>query len=210
MKPWKTLATEGSWSLRERDGEFMVQRDARIVLKSRRRGDNDDLVRAAFARINTASPRILVGGLGFGGLTRAVLERLPDGGRMLIAEPMKPLVAWHQGPLAHFSGDALQDPRVELVVGELTSVLIKHRSAFDAVVLELDQGPFEVQLDDDASAFSVGGLSSLRASLRPGGRLAVSSEQPHPGFVKRLRQVGLEGAAEKTTSETFIFVGDAR
>lgn len=208
MKPWKTLATDGKYQLRQRDREFMVLESGKILLTSKSKGLEPDVARLAFARLSVDAPRVLVGGLGFGALLRAVLDVGPDLMEVTVCEPSKPVMAWNEGPLADFNGHALEDPRVEVEVGDIQAVLSGHRRGFDVALLDLDNGPFEVNVQDDLSLYSIGGLSSVRASMRAGGRLVVASAGTHPGFNKRLTSVGFQASVEPLGQGHLVFIGD--
>lgn len=207
MKPWKTLATDGKFTLRQREREYMVLENGKILLSSRQHGEEPELVRVGCARLMTETPKIFVGGLGFGFIVRAVLDQLHDGAKVIVNEPSKTVVEWNRGPLATVNQHALEDPRVSVEVGDVQTVLSRHRHEFDVALLDLDNGPFAVDVKDDLSLYSVGGLSSVRASLAPGGRVAVLSVSTHPGFNKRLVSVGF-AASVVTAGESLVFVGD--
>lgn len=209
MKPLKTLGTHGAWTLRQRDQTFMVQHEGRVVLSSRNDGHEDDLVRLGLARVMSASPRVLVGGLGFGNLLRGVLDRVTDGARVTVLEPSEAMLAWNRGPLAELSGNALEDDRVNVHGGDVLAFLAKHRQAFDVVLLDLDAGPFDVDVKDETSLYSLGGLTCIRAALAPGGRVTAASRNTHPGFNKRLRECGFTASVEKV-GERLYFFGDVR
>lgn len=209
MKPWKTLATDGKFALRQREREYMVLADGKILMNSRHHGEEPELARIACARLETSSPKLLVGGLGFGFILRAALDVAPDLAKVMVNEPSKAVVEWNRGPLASLNGHALEDPRVSVEVGDVQRVLSKHRRGFDAILLDLDNGPFAVDIDDDLSLYSIGGLSSVRASLRSGGRLAVLSAGTHPGFNKRLVEVGFSASAQHVgQGDALVFIGD--
>lgn len=209
MKPWKKIATDGKWTLRQRDAEYMVQLDGKIFLTSRRHGSEEVLARVGCARLMASAPKVLIGGLGFGFTLRAALDALPDSAKVVVSEVSPAVVEWNRGALAESHGNVLDDPRVEVIVGDVQTVLHKHRGTFDVVLLDLDNGPFGGSIEDLQSLYSVGGLSSVRASLKEGGRLAVWSSTTHPGFNKRLREVGFEASVEKTGDGShLIFIGD--
>lgn len=207
MKPLKQLATEGRWSLRQRDTEYLLLRDGRIYASSRSTGGEDDFVRLSLARVAGAAPRIFLGGLAFGHTLRAVLEVLPDAGRVVVSEVSPALVTWHRGVLATVHGDALADPRVTVETGEAQRVLAKHRDGFDVVMLDVEATAAQDTGDADERLAALAGLSSSRASLKKGGRLAVWSAATHPGFLKRLREVGFVPSVEKT-GHHLVFLGD--
>jgi predicted membrane-bound spermidine synthase len=91
--------------------------------------------------------------------------------------------------------------------GDALVFLSKHRAKFDVVLLDIDAGPFDVNIDDDTSLYSIGGFSSLRASLDKGGRLAIASRTTQSGINKRMRECGFHATAEKI-DERYVFTGD--
>lgn len=187
----------------------MVQHEGRVVFSSRNDGHESDLVRLGLMRVQSASPRVLLGGLGFGRLLRATLDEVGDGARVTVLEPSEAMLAWNQGPLAELSGNALEDDRVTVHGGDALTYLAKHRAAYDVVLLDLDAGAFDVDADDDLSLFSLGGMTCIKAALGPGGRVAAASRTTQPGFNKRLRACGFEATAEKV-GERLYFLGDLR
>lgn len=210
MKPWKTLATDGKFTLRQREREYMVLSEGKILMSSRQHGAEADLVRVGCARARDGVPRILLGGMGFGFVLRATLDGVGDLAKVTVCEPSKTVIEWNRGPLATLNGHALDDDRVTVEVGDFQRVLSKHRRGFDVILLDLDNGPFAVDVDDDQSAYSIGGLSSMRASLKSGGRLAVCSATTQPGFKKRLAEVGFVPSVEYSgDGGALLFVGDS-
>ncbi|MBO8194861.1 spermidine synthase [Streptomyces oryzae] len=141
----------------------------------------------------TAGPRLLIGGLGVGfSLAEAADE--PRWGRISVVEREPAILDWHRsGPLSTLSGRALADPRTELVEADLVAYV--HGSAaagrrFDAMCLDIDNGPDWTVTDDNATLYSPAGLAACRAALAPGGVLAVWSAQPSPTFEGCLRNAG--------------------
>ena len=209
MKPWKTLATDGKFSLRQRENEYLVLNEGKILMSSRHHGTEPELARIGLARVDVSAPRVLVGGLGFGFTLRAALDAAPDLAKVMVSEPSKAVVEWNRGPLASLNGHALDDSRVTVEVGDVQRVLSKHRRGFDVILLDIDNGPFAVDIDDDQSLYSIGGMSSVRASLKSGGRLAVVSAGTRPGFNKRLVEVGFNASVEYVGGgDSLVFIGD--
>lgn len=209
MKPWKVIASEGKWTLRARGDEFLVQVEGRILLSSRRHGSEQALARVGCAHLEGGGPKVLLEGLGFGFTLRAVLDVLPVGARVVVSEASAAVVEWNRGAVAPLASAPLEDHRVEVVVGELQRLLPKRRGAFDAIFLDLDHAPFPTSAIALSNLYDLGGLSSLRASLKKGGRLAVFSSGPQAGFAKKLREVGFEPSVEKLGDKHLVFVGDA-
>jgi predicted membrane-bound spermidine synthase len=211
MKPWKVIATEGKWTLRQRGDEFMVQSEGRILHSSKRHGSEDQHARIGCARLVNEGPKVLLGGLGFGFTLRAVLDVLPVGARVTVAEPSQAVVDWSRGAVAQLADSPLDDPRVNVVVGEVLRVLPKHRGAFDVILLDYDMAPVMASSMAYSNLYDLGGLSSLRASLKKGsGRVAVFSAGPQPGVTKRMKEVGFTPNVQKTNDGKYlVFVGDA-
>lgn len=158
MKPWKTLATDGRFTLRQREREYMVLSEGKILMSSRQHGAEADLVRIGCARVRDEGPRVLLGGMGFGFVLRATLDGAGDLAKVTVCEPAQAVVEWNRGRLASLNGHALEDERVSVEVGEFQRVLSKHRGGFDVILLDLDNGPFAVDVDDDQSMYSIGGV----------------------------------------------------
>ncbi|WP_026004297.1 spermidine synthase [Streptomyces sp. AA1529] len=140
-----------------------------------------------------AGPRLLIGGLGVGfSLAEAAAE--PHWGRVTVVEREPAILDWHRGgPLSGISGPALADPRTELVEADLVAYV--HRAAetgprFDALCLDIDNGPEWTVTDGNSTLYSPAGLAACRAALAPGGILAVWSAQPSSAFEGSLRNAG--------------------
>ena len=132
---------------------------------------------------------MLIGGLGMGYTLRAALDVLPAGARVTVTEIFAEVVAWNRGPLASLAGRPLDDPRVELCRADVATLL--GGAAFDAILLDIDNGPDAAMLTRNAALYSRDGLHRLRAALVAGGHLAVWSADRSPGFEARLGEGGL-------------------
>ncbi|WP_062206684.1 hypothetical protein [Streptomyces sp. NBRC 109706] len=154
------------------------------------------LVRAASGSLTTPAPRLLIGGLGVGfSLNEAVAE--PRWGRITVLEREPAIIDWHRsGPLSDVSGDALTDPRVELVENDLLAHLLETgagaRARYDALCLDVDNGPDWTVTEDNEGLYSPAGLAACRAALAPGGTLVVWSAQPSETFPDILRDAGFD------------------
>jgi len=134
-------------------------------------------------------PRVLVGGLGFGSTLRGVLDVLPEGGRVVVAEKLRAVVELARSEAAHLVAGALDDPRVELVQDDVVSVIAREHD-LDAVLLDVDNGPEWASFRTNARLYSDAALVQARAALRTGGMYAVWSGYPADAFVPRLRRAG--------------------
>lgn len=200
-QPWTVVdavpTEEGTLELRRRGiGDFLITVGNRVLMNSANHGSEAALGRLACADLGSRrDPRVLVGGLGMGYTLRAVLDCLPRGGRLLVAEINPAVVEWCRGPLAPMNGHALDDPRVEVQVEDVAEVLKRHATGsgtgpFDAVVLDLYQGPHAGSHKTDDPLYGRRAIETARSALRPGGMLAVWGEDHDAGFEKRLRAAG--------------------
>jgi spermidine synthase len=133
---------------------------------------------------------LLIGGYGMGFTLRAVLKALGSGARIEVAELVPGIIEWARGPMAHMTQDCLEDPRVTISIADVASLIDAGRSTYDAVLLDVDNGPDGLTRQANDGLYSARGLASTRAALRPGGVLAVWSAGADAAFTKSLRQAG--------------------
>ena len=135
---------------------------------------------------------VLIGGLGLGYTLRAALNVLPAGARVTVAELLPEMIAWVRGPLAHLVGDALGDARVALHRGDVGALLQASCDRFDAVLLDIDNGPEARVRPGNAWLGQHEGLVVIRRALRRPGLLAVWSADPCPRFEAAVDDAGFD------------------
>ena len=205
MKPTETLARETTSDgeelvLSRRDGIYLLSVDGMELMSSRSHGSEDALARLACAAIaGSKAPRVLVGGLGFGYTLRAALDLLPPQARVVVCEVFPALLAWNRGPLAELAGRPLEDPRVRAVRADVRS-LLGGGERFDAILLDVDNGPEAFTLRSNESLYTAGGLASLSRSLTEKGVLAIWSAAADPAFESRLRRAGFDAWTERASA----------
>jgi spermidine synthase len=202
-KPWVTLASaptaEGLLELRKRgESEFLIVIGGRVLMNSASQRSEQALAELALA--DRVAKTVIVGGLGMGFTLRAALDKVGPDARVIVGELDPTIVEWCQGPLASASGHALEDPRVEIVLGDAEALIARSRS-IDAIMLDLYEGPYESR-----GCFGARGLLEIRRALAPTGMLAVWSEDPAPGFVGRLERAGFAAKAHRAGSNRRHFV----
>ncbi|TDC77606.1 spermidine synthase [Streptomyces hainanensis] len=159
------------------------------------------LVTEAFAALadhpSAAPPDVLIGGLGVGfSLAAAAAE--PGWGGITVLERESAVIDWHRaGPLGELTAAALADPRVRLVHGDLLAHLHEVEAGYDALCLDVDNGPDWTVTEDNEGLYSPAGLAACRAALRPGGVLVVWSARGSERFVKNLRKAGFTGVGTR-------------
>lgn len=194
MRPWERVdaarAPDGTELVLARRGdEWVVRAGGRPLMSSRLHGSEEALAARSLARV--ARPRtVLIGGLGLGFTLRAALDRLPQDARAILVEVVPAIVEWNRGPLAELAGRPLEDPRVRVQVSDVRARIAEARGAFDAILLDVDNGPSAlVQAENDA-LYGDGGVRACREALRAGGVLAVWSAGPDERYRARLERAG--------------------
>ena len=195
MKPWETLATaitpDGSrFELQRHDGNYVIQADGYDLMTSYSHGSEDAMMSLACPRPR-ADACILVGGLGTGYTLAATLGLLPPGGSVVVSELVPEVVEWNRGPLGPLAGHPLDDPRTNLVVGDVADVIRDSKSRFDAVLLDVDDSVDSFTLARNSWLYTPEGLATAHCSLRPRGALAIwSAGTEGTFFERRLRAAG--------------------
>jgi len=141
-------------------------------------------------RVGSRASHILIGGLGMGFTLAAARSAFPPSAHLVVAELVPKVVAWAEGPLAPILGDSLRDPRVSLEIRDVHDVIVERPASFDAILLDVDNGPDGFINLANERLYSNWGLRALRTALRPGGMLAVWSAYSDPAFSDRLRFAG--------------------
>jgi spermidine synthase len=174
-------------TLHSEGGGFVVRIGNEVLMSSRSHGSEQAMAAASLEpALRSARPRVLVGGLGMGFTLRAVLDVLPRRSEVVVAELLPCVVEWNRGPLAPLSSNALADPRVVLEVGDVRRAVATPRDGFDAILLDVDNGPEAFTIEANAGLYGPRGLAALRAALRPGGVLSIWSASPSRAFEKAL------------------------
>ena len=203
-RPWQTLervrVREGALELRRRgDDEFLIVIGGRVLMTSVHSRSEEALASRACAGLGTRrEPRVLIGGLGMGYTLRAALDVLPASARVVVAELTPEVVDWCRGPLAPLTAGAVLDPRVRVEVGDVARVIATApRGAYDAIVLDLYEGPYAATQPRDDPFYGEAALLRTRAALAPGGIFAVWAEDPDPAFVRRLGAAGFSASVHR-------------
>jgi spermidine synthase len=196
VKPWQLLGESRTpdgtlLSLTRRDTELVILADGRILMSSRMHGSEEAMAEMALHHVRASTgASVLVGGLGMGYTLRAALDRLPADATVVVAELVPAVVEWNRGPLGPLAAHPLQDPRVEIESGDVIGTLRTSTARFDAVLLDVDNGPDAFTESSNASLYNDRGIASIRAALKPGGVVAVWSAWEDRRFEQRLKWAG--------------------
>jgi spermidine synthase len=183
----------GQLRLFRRADEYSIMLGATELMSSRSGGSEQALASLALGHVrNRLNPKILIGGLGMGFTLRAALAELEAGATIMVAELVPAVIEWAKGPLAHLLDDLISDPRVTLVQGDVAELIGPAQGEFDAILLDVDNGPDGLTIAANDRIYDTAGLARARAALAPGGVLAVWSSAPDDAFTRRLRKAKFE------------------
>ena len=199
MTPWTYLDTApipGSTQklrLVRRDDEFAIYVGPIGLMTDQDRGSERALATLTCDRLrDRPRPKILIGGLGMGFTLRAALGALGPEAEVVVAELIPAVAEWARGPIAHHFAGSLDDPRVELRIEDVNRTIQSGRAQFDAILLDVDNGPEGLTHRSNNRLYDRWGLGRARFALRPGGILAVWSSAPNRKFKARLQLCGFD------------------
>jgi spermidine synthase len=197
MIPWVQLDSAimpgggGELRLMRRGGEFSIMSGAIELMNSRVSGSETALANLTCAKLqDRPTPHVLIGGLGMGFTLRAALAALGEDARVTVAELVPAVIAWARGPLAAAFAGSVDDPRVVMHEGDVGPLIRAQRAAYDAILLDVDNGPEGLSRKANDRLYDAAGLGAARTALRPGGILAVWSSGPDDAFTRRLERAG--------------------
>ena len=221
MKPRVKLAestfTGGILSLSEHDGSYSISLDGDELMHSRANASELLLGSLGVARLNNeASGRVLIGGLGLGFTLKGVLESIGDKTIIEVAEIIPEVIEWNRTYLKNLNGSLLDHPQVEIRSVDVTRLIQETEPhTYNAILLDVDNGPNALVCQSNASLYSKNGIRSICRALKNDGRLVVWSAGSDQGFEKRLKQVGLHVEAVRAKAHAgakspshFLFLGD--
>ena len=203
MKAWELLgatsAPDGTdIRLTRRDNEYVILANGRPLMSSRLHGSEEALATLGCTETRgQAHPRVLVGGLGMGFTLRAVLDVLPSTASVIVAELVPAVIQWNRGPLAALAGYPLQDPRVRIEVADVGVTLRGNVGRFDAILLDVDNGPAAFTVGVNAGLYDNSGVAAAYEALCPRGTLAIWSAWEDRKFEQRLRFYGFTVTVER-------------
>ncbi len=194
----EALTIDSAWvpngcefELVRQDEAWIVRVAGRVLMSSRMHDSEEALAEHAIERVRDPHA-ILVGGLGLGFTLRAVLDRVEEDAKVTVAELVPALVEWNRTHLAELHDSALDDPRCNVVVGDVFQTIKSNPNTFDVILLDVDNGPIALSHAQNQRIYSEYGVRTCHAALRPEGVLAVWSAGPSPKFEKRLANAGFD------------------
>lgn len=199
MKPVHKLAVAtipnngGELTLFRRDNDFSIRLSGirGELMNSRVYNSEQELAKLGCAHIkNKDHAEVLVGGLGMGYTLAAALDSVTANSRVTVAELIPEVVEWNQGPLGECAGNPLADSRCQVRLGDIAELIKLQQPNFDAILLDVDNGPEGITQSNNNWLYATRGLDALYNSLRPAGVLAVWSAGVDAMFVTQLKKAG--------------------
>lgn len=202
MIPWEEIdratvpGRKNELILRRRGEEFSIRTGGTELMNSRMHGSEEALANLAFEHMGQGSGlRILVGGLGMGYTLARTLAMAPSDARILVAELIPEVIAWNRSVFGHLAGMPLNDPRVRVDASDVGAVIHRQTDGFDAILLDVDNGPAGLTQDDNNRLYAENGLKAAFRALTPGGVLGIWSAGDDPVFTRRLANCGFKARA---------------
>jgi spermidine synthase len=198
MKPRELLGTAqipGGDELRlfKRDTDFIIALGGNELMSSRSSGSEEALALMTCDRLqNQDAPHLLIGGYGMGFTLRAALARLGPQARFAVVELVPEIIDWARGPMAALTAGCLDDPRVEIIMRDVSRAIGASERRFDAILLDVDNGPDGLTREENDHIYSTHGLVEAKRALKPGGVLAIWSAAPDERFTRRLKHAGFQ------------------
>jgi len=196
MIPWERLDTAevpggGQLKLSRRGTEYSIMVGTIELMNSRLSGSEEALATLTQERIaDRDEAHVLICGLGMGFTLRAALAVAGPKVRLTVSELVPAIVTWARGPMADLFDGCLDDPRVSISQGDIGELIAAKKEAFDAILLDVDNGPEGLTRRENDRLYDTKGLARTYAALRPGGVLAVWSSGPDSSFTTRLQRTG--------------------
>jgi len=196
MTPRELIATAdvpGGEPLRlfRRGADHMIVLERNELMNSRMSGSEEALATMTCARLgDRPAPHLLIGGYGMGFTLRAALGVLGPKARVTVAELVPEIVDWARGPMEALTAGCLDDPRTDVVIDDVGSIIAEPVGLYDAILLDVDNGPDGLTRASNDRLYSVQGLAVAKRALKPGGILAIWSAAPDAAFTRRLGNAG--------------------
>jgi len=212
----QTFSPDGTvLKLIRRGDEYLILANGAILMSSRMHGSEEALATLACQGMRKLKrPSVLIGGLGMGFTLRATLDLVSADATVVVAELVPAVVEWNRGPLGPLAGHPLKDKRVLVETGDVAVTLHSGRGQFDAVLLDVDNGPSALSASNNAGLYKKRGIAAAHAALKMEGVLAVWAAREDRKFEQRLREGGFEvqvrrvrGRLKKSGPRHTIFFG---
>jgi spermidine synthase len=179
--------------LYQHDQDFLIKVNGEELMNSRHHESEQELARLGCANLSSRRvSRVLIGGLGMGYTLRQTLDMLGPDAHVFVSELLTAVVDWNREYLKDLNGGALDDKRTELITGDIFQLLSRSIDKFDAILLDVDNGPSAITDSGNDRLYGPAGILACRRALRPQGSLAIWSAEPSKDFEQLLISCGFK------------------
>ena len=196
----------------QHDRDFLIKVNGQGLMNSRRHESELELARLGCAHLSThESPRVLIGGLGMGYTLRQTLDMLGPGASVVVSELLSAVADWNREYLKELNSQPLDDKRTRLIIGDIIPLIAQSSGQFDAILLDVDNGPNAVTDSGNQRLYSQSGIQACRRALRKSGSLAIWSSEPSKTFEQLLMKCGFhvrryKGKAHKDGNSKPLYI----
>lgn len=196
----------------QHDRDFLIKVNGQGLMNSRRHESELELARLGCAHLSThESPRVLIGGLGMGYTLRQTLDMLGPGASVVVSELLSAVADWNREYLKELNSQPLDDKRTRLIIGDIIPLIAQSSGQFDAILLDVDNGPNAVTDSGNQRLYSHAGIQACRRALRKSGSLAIWSSEPSKTFEQLLMKCGFhvrryKGKAHKDGNSKPLYI----
>ena len=196
----------------QHDRDFLIKVNGQGLMNSRRHESELELARLGCAHLSThESPRVLIGGLGMGYTLRQTLDMLGPGASVVVSELLSAVADWNREYLKELNSQPLDDQRTRLIIGDIIPLIAQSSGQFDAILLDVDNGPSAVTDSGNQRLYSQAGIQACRRALRKSGSLAIWSSEPSKTFEQLLMKCGFhvrryKGKAHKDGNSKPLYI----
>ena len=186
-------------SLHERDGRYTIRVDGLELMSTHQHSSEEKLAELACAALKPKrGARILIGGLGFGFTLKAALSFVSSDAKIVVAEIVAAVIDWNRNPAYPLAAKAIADRRVKIVQRDVAEILLQPEGGFDAILLDVDNGPAALSTKGNRHLYEPSGLLRAKSALRPGGCVAFWSASADPAFAKLMSGAGFTVEVQRT------------
>ncbi len=203
MIPWECLdradvpGMGDELILYKRNDEYSIRTGGFELMNSRMHGSEDALSALTIKKLASPAPRLLIGGLGMGYTLAAALKHINNSGEVHVAELVPEVISWNREHFGHLAGHPVSTPGVRIFEADVAQIIKKSSGQYDAILLDVDNGPEGLTRKDNDWLYSLPGLKSAKQALKPSGILSVWSSSPNHSFTERLKKPGFHVSVEQ-------------
>lgn len=185
-----TTPDGGEMSLHSHGDDYSIRINGRELMSSRQHNSEQILAEVVCKKYHKQAINVLVGGLGFGYTLKTVMDNIHEKSKVVVVELMECVIKWNTDPELSLGCTEISDARVKTVQADVGKVISDSKNKFDAIILDVDNGPNAITVKSNESLYSRAGLQGIKSALKPGGTVGIWSAEENQQFEKLLKKCG--------------------